>query len=492
MKFLLDTNIIIPAEPTELENIELGTPLITELLRRFNEGQQQYYIHSASIQELSGDKNKKRWQMREVLLDKYPLLPSPPGFTKKIQDSLSIATLNKHDQIDLTLLSAVDADAVDYLVTNDVGLHKKAAQLGLASRVATPDEAILIIRSLFPVIPFPPPAVQSRYAHDIDLEDPIFDSFRLDYQEFDEWFRKCKLQHRPVWTIEPDIGKIGGICIIKPNDAPEYEGMPEPCLKICSFKISENWRGYRFGKLLLKTIFDYADQNQQASIYITTFEKQVELLNLLNNFGFQIISTSNRGECVLLKMLKFSDEEYSVLTPLEFNIKFGPNQVKFDNANSFLIPIVPKYHKILLPEAEAQLELLPGKHPFGNGIRKAYLCHSNIRKIALGDIVFFYRSGIQSGVTTYGVVEDIIVSSNPDQIARAVGKRTVYTYPEIEGMCKKGEVLVVLFRLSRSNTTTISLKTLIDQNIIKKAPQSIASLSFKAAIWLKEQIIKQP
>ncbi len=489
MKFLLDTNIIIPAEPTELENIELDTPLITELLRRLNEGRQQFYVHTASIQELSGDKNRKRWEMRKMLLDKYPMLPNPPSSTKKIQAVFTIESLNKHDQIDLMLLSSVDADAVDYLVTSDIELRKKASRLGLEARVATPDEAISIIRALFPLTPTPPPAARSRYAHELDLEEPIFDSFRLDYPEFDEWFRKkCKLEHRPTWTIETETGDIGGICVVKPNDAPEYKEMPTPILKICSFKIGESCRGYRFGELLLKAVFDYADQNQQASIYVTAFEKQIELLDLLENFGFESLCTSSRGEVVLFKTLKFSRQDYESLTPLEFNVKFGPNQVKFDGANSFLIPIVPKYHEILFPEAEAQLEFLPGRHPFGNGIRKAYLCHAKIRRIASGDIVFFYRSKNHGGVSTYGVVENTVVSSDPREIARSVGKRTVYTYPEIEILCSRGNVLVILFRLSRSTIEPIALKELLKENIIKKAPQSITSLSLEAAKWLKDQL----
>jgi L-amino acid N-acyltransferase YncA/rRNA-processing protein FCF1 len=489
MKFLLDTNIIIPAEPTGLENVEMDTPLVAELLRCLNEGRQQFFIHKASIKELSGDKNRQRWEIRKVLLEKYPVLPSPPSLTKRIQAAFTIETLNKHDQIDLILLSAVDADAVDYLVTSDAGLRKKASRLGLEARVATPDEAIAIIRLLFPVTPIPPPAVRSRYAHELDLEEPIFDSFRLDYPEFDEWFRKCKLQHRPVWTIETGTGEINGICIIKPDDDPEYEGMPMPSLKICSFKIAKNCRGYRFGELLLKAIFDYATQNKHSSIYITTFEKQTELLNLLENFGFSVLCTSSRDELVLLKVLKFSDEDYKSLTPLAFNIKFGPNQVKFDGAHSYLVPIVPKYHKILFPEAEAQLELLPGQNPFGNSIRKAYLCHAKIRRIVSGDVVFFYRSKDYGGITTYGVVEDIITSSDPRKIAHSVGKRTVYAYPEIETLCLGGEILAILFRLSYVNIEPIPLKVLLRQNIIKKAPQSIISLSSEATKWLKNQLV---
>jgi L-amino acid N-acyltransferase YncA/rRNA-processing protein FCF1 len=488
MKFLLDTNIIIPAEPTELAYIEADTVLVTELLRRFSEGQQQFYIHDASIQELSRDKNQKRWEMRKLLLKKYPVLPHPPAVTNKIKAAFETETLNSHDQVDLILLSSVDADAIDYLVTSDVRLRKKAIRLGLESRVATIDEAISIVRALFPVTPMLPPAVHSRYAHDLDLEEKIFDSFRLDYPEFNEWFKKCKLQHRPVWTIEAEDGSIGGICMIKPNETPEYEGMETPILKICSFKIGENCRGYRFGELLLKAVFDYADRNQQSSIYITTFEKQSELVNLLENFGFHTLSTSGKGELILVKKLKFSKEEYESLTSLEFNVRFGPNQVKFDGVSSFIVPIMPRYHQILFPEAEAQLEFITGQYPFGNSIRKAYLCHANIRRISSGDVIFFYRSAINRGVSTCGVVENIIISSDPREIARSVGKRTVYSYPEIEELCSKGDVLIILFRLSQSVIEPVPINILLEKGVFKKAPQSIVSVSLESAKWLKKKL----
>jgi len=116
------------------------------------------------------------------------------------------------------------------------------------------------------------------------------------------------------------------------------------------------------------------------------------------------------------------------------------------------------------------------------------LCHANIRKIAPGDIVFFYRSRKYGGITTCGVIEDIIVSRDPQTIAQYVGKRTVYTYPEIEYLSSKGNVLVILFRLSRSIIEPIALEKILEENIIKKAPQSIISLSSESAKWLKKQL----
>ena len=486
MKFLLDTNIIIPAEPTSSDNLEPSTIHIVNLLQALARGNHQSYIHSASINEIRGDKNDTRREAREILFRKYPILPNAPLINARLESVLRDDVSNKHDKVDHLLLAAVDADAVDYLITNDQVLRKKAFRLGLQFRVATPVEAISIIRALFPVTPIPPPAVESIYAHELNQEDPIFDSFKIDYPEFSEWLKKCKREHRKAWVIRALDGLLRGICIVKQEDHPDY-AIPTPALKICSFKISEQSRGYRYGELLLKSVFDYTTNNNCASVFVETFAKHSELVNLLEDFGFQPLDIhSTKGELILYKPLTFSSNDYKFYSSLDFNIRFGPYQVKFDDAEAFIVPITPKYHCLLLPEAEIQGEFFPGQHPFGNSIRKAYLCNANIRRIKPGDILFFYRSGKHSGVTACGVVENTVVSNNPSQIARFVGKRTVYAFSEIETMCEKA-VLAILFRMSRSLTEQLSLNNLVTQDVLKAAPQSTTTLSTESKIWLKNQ-----
>ncbi|MBW4581178.1 MAG: GNAT family N-acetyltransferase [Tildeniella nuda ZEHNDER 1965/U140] len=492
MKFLLDTNVIIPAEPASQQILESGAIFVTELLRLLAEGSHQFYVHSESINEIRGDRNKTRREVREVLLRKYPILPNAPKTSKRLESILGSHSLNRHDKVDLILLAALDSDAVDYLVTNDRGLHKEASRLELSARVCTPVEAISIIRALFPVTPVPPPAVKSVYVHELDQEDPIFDSLRKDYPGFDVWLTKCKREHRKAWIIDSPTKGLGGLCIIKSETFPEY-ALPTPTLKICTFKVSENSRGYRYGELLLKAVFDYTFKNNYLSIYLTVFPKQAELISLFEGFGFQALNKPSLDlddELILGKMLKFSVEDYNTLNPLDFNIKFGPYNVKFDGAQAFMVPIVPKYHRMLFPEAEAQLEVIPGQYPFGNGLRKAYLCHSSIRRICPGDILFFYRSRENRGISAYGVVENIIISKNSTGVARSVGKRTVYRFHEIEKMCSK-EVLVILFRLSYILIQPISIQTLIQKGILKTAPQSITTLSEEAKQWLKTQFSNQ-
>ena len=48
-----------------------------------------------------------------------------------------------------------------------------------------------------------------------------------------------------------------------------------------------------------------------------------------------------------------------------------------------------------------------------------------------------------------GVCESVTASIDADEIAALVGRRTVYTYAQIQAQVQHGEVLVVLFRQAR-------------------------------------------
>jgi hypothetical protein len=489
MKFLLDTNVLIPAEPTSIDNIEEKTPIIARFLGLAAAGRHTSYIHPASILELQGDQNQVRRDIRLILLKKYPVLEHPPEISRAV---ISLSTTgstrtDRHNQIDLLFLSAVEADAVDYLITDDLGIHQKAKKIGLQERVICSVDSIAVLEALFPFQILPPPAVQGVPAYALDTNDPIFQSFRSDYPDFDAWLVKCKKEHRQTWTIKTcEDNYLRGFCIVNEEKNLEYN-IPQPTLKICSFKISESSRGGRLGELLLKPVFDYAKTNSYASIFVETYDKQVELVNMLMNLGFEKLEESSaKGELILFKRMFFEENERKAMPPLDFHIKFGPQIANFEDVRAFIVPINPKYHEILMPEIEEQMNLLPGSYASGNGIRKAYLCNAITRQISVGNLVFFYRSSGGGKLSSYGIVENAVVSTNPLHIAQAVGTRTVYNFSEIEIMCKS-EVLAILFRLVGLPCEDISLKSLIQADVLKSAPQSIVGLSETSKSWLKSK-----
>lgn len=485
MRFILDTNIIIPAEPTAPGDIEAGTPVVASLLATLSKGNHTWLIHPGTLEDLERDKDSVRRDMRRTLLQKYNVLSAPPNFTPRVVDEFGYPEPGSNDHVDLRILSAIEADCADYLVTDDERLRKRARRVGLGERVVSAAEALGAVRALFPAVPVPPPLVRGIVAHQLDEADPIFDSLRKDYDGFDVWLRKCKREQRQVWII-PHEQSYAGLCIVKDETKTDL-GLNGRVLKICTFKISDQYRGYRYGELLLKTVFDYLVSNRYDFTFVEVFPKQEELRALLGDFGFEAVGETLRGELVLSKKMRASEVEYPDMSPLDFNVKFGPSNISVRRADAFLAPIQPQYHRMLFPEAEAQLSFMTPSHSFGNSIRKAYLCHSKIRRVTPGALLLFYRSKDLKAVQAVCVVESTLVSQRATEIARFVGKRTVYNYSEIQAMADK-PTLVVLFRLARILDTPWPLELLIRSGCIKGSPQSFATVPGEARAWLVQQL----
>ncbi|WP_190609902.1 GNAT family N-acetyltransferase [Synechococcus sp. FACHB-909] len=490
---MLDTNAIIPAEPVSPEYLESKSPVVADLLRLIAEGNHQHYIHPASIEELEGDQVSSRREARRILVSKYPRLPAPPKTVhESILDKLSDLTHNKHDQADCLLLTCVVVDAVDYLVTEDRGIHRKARQLDIAERVLSISEAVAALRGLLEKIPSPPPAVDRVLCHEINDTDRIFDTLRLDYQGFDDWLKKCKREHRQAWIVKIHGGEYAGICIMKTETESEY-GLKCPTLKICTFKVSDQHRGRRYGELLLKAVFNHIANNRIRSTYLTVFDHHSELVRLLEAFGFEQIAVNPNGESVMAKQFRCNEHEIEALSCLEAHIRYGPPFIKLSGNKVFIVPIKPQWHALLFPELTEQTSLFAGAYPFGNSIMKAYLCNSNIRKISPGDILLFYQSKIAKSVSPLGVVEKTLVSAEGSEIQRFVGKRTVFSSSDITAMCRGGkETLAILFRQDRNLIPPMPLDTLNQAGLLNGPPVSIVEVKEPGISWLSVKIPQSP
>ncbi len=487
MKFLIDTNIFIPLEPTRPADIEAGTTEVTKLARLVSEAGHQLYVHPAARADIQRDADEERRRLREILFEKYPSLPDPPVISAELEEILGRVEQETNDWVDHQLIAALTANAVDFLVTEDRDLYRKASRLDLSTRVLFIMEALSTVRDLFDKIPSPPPAIYAIKAHGLNDGDPIFRSLRSDYPGFDKWLNRCKREHRNAWIVRGDEPDYAGLCIIKQETSGEF-GLAGKLLKLCTFTVSDRYNGFRFGELLLKTSFDYANSNRYDQIYVTVFDKHQRLISFLEEFGFETLEVRTPlGEAVLAKQLTFTERDKERLDPLDFNIRYGPYAVKIESAPCYVVPIKPEYHRLLFPEAERQLSLRAGEEPCGNSIRKAYLSHAGIRTIPIGASLLFYRSEDLQSVTSLAVVEDTMVSSSPTVIARFVGKRTVYRFDSIRDLCQR-EVLAILFRQARTLRNPISLDQLIGNECIKAAPQSIMEIRREAMRWLQNRL----
>lgn len=486
MKYLIDTNVFIPLEPTGPKDVGALTSRATSFAQKANRAGSSLFVHPAQTRDISNDENSERRRLRETLLGKYPVLPEPPS-TQRIESALGSPAIDSHDWVDHQLLAALHADAVDYLITEDAGIHRKAKRLGLQHRVTYVADAIAALDALFDTLPANRPAIEALKAHSLDSEDPIFVSVRAEYPEFDKWLIKCKREHRQAWVIPAPDNTYAATSIVNREDRADI-GPGGKTLKICMFKVSDVHSGFRYGELLLRQLLHYAEQNTFGFLFVEVLPHHEALIALFGEFGFFDIGVkTDRGELRLGKNLTFTDDDLSTLDPLEFNRRFGPSAIKWTNTAGFIVPIKPKYHDMLFPEATQQAQFFEGQSPCGNALRKAYLCNSGSREIKPGAILAFYRSEDAKALTVVGVAEETLVSGSATDIARYVGKRTVYPLREIERLCEK-EVLAILFRQARVLQTPIVLDILLRNRIIAAPPQSITKISFSARRWIQAQL----
>ena len=204
--------------------------------------------------------------------------------------------------------------------------------------------AVQVIQDLSEKPVAPPPAVEATLAHALQNDDPILDSLRVDYApEFDSWLTRCKLEHRLAWTIrEPSEANLAAFCIVKNEESPP-QGLSGKVLKFCTFKVSEQHLGYRYGELLLKTVFEHAFENRHDWAFVTVFEKHAELVCLLEGFGFRrLVQKTKIGELILAKPFSETVEPATDLDDISYHIRFGPRRLRFNPDKTFLVPIQPR------------------------------------------------------------------------------------------------------------------------------------------------------
>ena len=167
------------------------------------------------------------------------------------------------------------------------------------------------------------------------------------------------------------------------------------------------------------------------------------------------------------------------MTALEFNVKYYPS-IDARNVKAYLVPIQPVFHERLFPdliEEHPQQLLFPKNYDsVGNAIKQAYICRTQTMSVEPGDLVFFYRSHDKKSISTYGVVEQVLVGQNTETIFSLVKRRTVYTVDEIEEKNGDLKAKAILFRRVRHLEKTISLTKLIELGIVSAAFQSLLKL----------------
>ena len=497
LKFLLDSNVVIAVEPYA-GVVEPSAVVAARLVRLANEQGHLLCVAQATRDDLSEGSDRERRAQRLVELGKFHLLQEVP-LEAALVDLAGASDPGTNDHRDLRILATLRAGAATHLVTEDGRLRRRAARAGLGDAVLSLAEAAGLLASFAPTEVTPPPRVTRIPTYAIDSEESIFDGLREDYPEFGEWLGKVRREsdQRVCFVIRDGEG-YAAVAILKRETDCEY-ALSKPVTKICTFKVSPAYAGVKYGELLLKAVLQYAALSETATLYVEVLPSHPEVLESLSDFGFrEHLARSGRGELVMVKEL-VPGPDADDLSDLEFHVQYGPPALR-GSQGMYIVPIQPRWHDQLFPEqapglgAAQQLSLFPEvdpplTHPWGNALRKAYLCNSATKSIRPGDLLLFYRSHDVKGVTAVGVVEAALRSTDPREVMTFVGRRTVYTPDEIAVMCRGVRGLLALrFRQDRFVEPPWQLTELRVAGVLNSWPQSICELSEVGSQWVRDRL----
>lgn len=466
MRVLLDTNILIHREAAYSVHGDIGV-----LFNWLDKLGHVKCIHPLSQQEVKKHQDTRVRLSFSNKLASYQVLQTVAPMHPEVAAVAAKQDRTENDAIDTALLNELYCGRVGMLVSEDKGIHRKAALLGVADRIFTINSFLEKAQVENPALAdYRMLAVRKALFGHVDLRSPFFDSFREDYPGFDQWFNGKS--DEPAYICERN-GELEAFLFLKvENEREPYHDIeprfpPKRRLKIGTLKVALN--GYRLGERFLKIVFDNAVRQRVDEVYVTIFPKRVgqkRLIALLEEFGFRLHGKKGADEDVYVRDM----------TPrCDRNDPAGSYPYFGSGGRSFIVPIYPEYHTSLFPDSilntespDAFVELEPHR----NAIRKVYVSRSINRDLRKGDVVVFYRTGGYhlSVVTTIGIIDDVHLGiANEQDFISLCRKRSVFTDDELRAHWNyrtHDRPFVVDFLYTYSFPSRPNLAKLIEHHVI--------------------------
>lgn len=286
---------------------------------------------------------------------------------------------------------------------------------------------------------------------DINLEDEFFDSLKIDYPGtdsslgFEQWFINKAKEGRTALVFEDKLG-VGAFIALKyeKEEIKTQEGTipAEDRIKISTLKISERHQGERYGEGAIGLMLWKWQNSGFNEIYVTVFDKHVNLINQLKRFGFRKSGYNLNGEGIYIKdkrKLDFSNPYLSF--PF---IKSG-----FDYAGYLIIE--DNYHDTMFAYSELASNRLDLQNKIGNsvsnGLSKIYVGKAPVQNHKIGEPIYIYRKDTKckkgaryhSCITSYAVVTDVIQAKSRgnylmsfDNLIKRIGNKSVFNREELQ------------------------------------------------------------
>lgn len=444
---LLDTNIVIHRESNNNVSYE-----VLKLFKLLDELKINKIVDNSILKELEkyGDESAKKTMAMKI--NAYEKIPSIEVNDSNFNDVVKRYSLDENSVIDNQILFQVYSGRVNYLITNDKGILRKAKDLYMDGCVFSTYDFLKKIEELYPtLIDYPVLSIKLTRIGELSIGDVFFDSLREDYNgiEFNKWLKSKSNEKAYVFRNK---GEIHGFLYLKIEEKNEDYSDIDPCLnparrlKIGTFKIDST--GLRVGERFLKIVFDFALKSKVDEIYVTLFEDKrndVKVLKeLLMKWGFVIHGKKmSSGEIVLTKSLT----KYDFNKDVRFNYPLTNPKCNYG-----VLPIDSSFHTDLFPDLFLKNEdmSLYIEKPCGYAIEKVYVCSYCNYTWNPGDLLMIYRMGERkpkrytSVVTGYCILEEIQIANSLNELFDLCKNKSVFTTEELRDFYENMNYRVVI------------------------------------------------
>jgi len=491
LKLLIDTNILIQLEDNKVINEKFAGFYKLAISNNCK----ILYHPEAIPNDISRDANRERKEIIKSKLQKYEILEDYAKKTDEFNSQLGTNRIN--DKIDNIQLFQLYKGYVDYFITEDKGIHRKAKQVNVEHRVLNISDILSLLEEQFTIkIPFHP-ILKEHSIREIEdkFDSSFFDSLREDYgvENFNTWLQKCVCNNRKCYSLIVE-NQLQALLIYNIEKVEDHQlpNIYERALKICTFKVADTAFGIKLGELFLNKMFEYCINQKINYLYLTVYEKQIQLKELLSKFGFYRNDFTNKQGLHEMQMIKCLDKSKIITSQNEASI----HPFYFDNSTiaKYAIPILPQYYSTLFKDGKFRERTLFDhledsiREIQGNTILKAYISNAKIRTIKKGDLLLFYASKNNKSIEPFGIVETCQIVSDFNELWNIVYRKTVFSQEQLSKMLQeKGKLHIITFRLIGYLKTPIGLNKITQLDSFKNKIQSITKVSENDYKTLKDE-----
>lgn len=286
--------------------------------------------------------------------------------------------------------------------------------------------------------------LQIKRSSDIDICDTFFDSLRVSYPKFDEWYRRKASAGATAYCYY--VGKdLKDFLYLKIEEEELSDLTPElpfkRRLKVGTFKVNNEERHTTRGERFMKKIMDKAVAEDVDEIYVTMFptENLLKLISMFEKFGFSHIADKNhedgRTEYVLVKDMRAHVDDMMLDYPF----------VRKAGSRKYVLSIRPEYHTKLFPDSilkpEQKYDLIQDVSET-NSIYKIYVCWmKGVENLKRGDKLVIYRTldikgraayrSVSTSVCTVCDIKTVKDFPNEDAFVKYTNRYSVFSEQEL-------------------------------------------------------------